>query len=468
MILALAAALAVVVQDAAPLRAAPRSGAPELLALPQGELLELRGERAGYLKVYDYRRERGGFLRAEAAHRVGIEARDAPELLAVLRFLRDNPGSEALGISYGAAYLKAAPRGTAQAEPLDAIGRMAERLAEQASGVGYRRAGVATRLEVVEGFGVHMRSFEREGRMQVCYDGELFRRVLSLADASAEQRAAAALGLTRSECIDPQTAPLLRASLDGERRRVLDDVAEAGVSDLTRARLHARRAAVWASIAYEEARAHAPCAPAAQRALAELLAVHPDELGEDRRGEYRDALVRVAAVRWAAGSATPLTGSLLVRTSAGEPGQTCIELVQLRNGRETSLARRCTYGIVWTGSARAIPAAPALALAVQPLESWRELWLFHESAGIWTIDVVSPGLEDPVAGYVEYAGFVPATRRVLTVREVRERGGRVRRRFEELRLDDLALMRQATTPELLPDFGRWQDPDWRRYTLALQ
>ena len=57
--------------------------------------------------------------------------------------------------------------------------------------------------------------------------------------------------------------------------------------------------------------------------------------------------------------------------------------------------------------------------------------------------------------------------RVLVVRELREHGS-IRRHFEELRLDDLALMRQATTPELLRDFGRWQDPDWRRDTLALQ
>jgi hypothetical protein len=463
---ALAAALAIVVQDRAPLRAAPTASGTELLALPQGELLELRGERAGYLKVYDNRRERGGFLRADAAHPIGLDASDAPGLLAVLRFLRDNPGSEALGISYGAAYLKAAAPGTATAEPLDAIARMAERLADQASGVGTHRAGAATRLEVAEGFGVHTRTLERDGRMQVCYDGELFRRVLSLADASSEQRATAALGLTRPECLDPQAGPLLRASLDGERRRVLDDIPDTGISALTRARVHARRAVVWASIAWDEARAHTPCTEAAQHALAELLAVHPDELGEDRRSEYREALVQVSAIRWAVGSATPLTGPLQLRTTPGEPGQTCIELLQLRNAREASLLRRCTYGIVWNGSARAIPQGPALALAVQPLEGWRELWLFHEVAGTWTIDVISPGLEDPLAGYVEFAGFVPATRRVLVVREVRERGS-IRRRFEELRLDDLALLRQATVPELLPDFGRWQDPDWRRDTLAL-
>jgi hypothetical protein len=106
-------------------------------------------------------------------------------------------------------------------------------------------------------------------------------------------------------------------------------------------------------------------------------------------------------------------------------------------------------------------------LAVQPLESWRELWVFHPNAlGNWTIDVLSPGAEDPEAGYVEYAGFAPVTRRLLIVREVRERGV-FRRRFEVLRLDDLAPVRQASTPDLLRDFGRWQDAAWRRDTLSL-
>jgi regulator of protease activity HflC (stomatin/prohibitin superfamily) len=65
------------------------------------------------------------------------------------------------------------------------------------------------------------------------------------------------------------------------------------------------------------------------------------------------------------------------------------------------------------------------------------------------------------------AGFTPHTRRLLIVREAREHG-RFRRRFEELRLDDLALVRQAGNPEVLPDFGRWQDVTWRRDTLALR
>ena len=176
----------------------------------QGDVLEIRGERAGYLKVYNYRRERGGYLHERSRAPRGLTETDAPELLAVLRFLRETPGSEALGISYGAAYLKAVPACALTAEPFDAIARMAERLADRASGSGARLTDVAAHLEVVGQFGIDMRSFERNGRMQVCYDGELYRRVLAHAGASAEERAHAALGLTRPDCIDPGVGPVLR------------------------------------------------------------------------------------------------------------------------------------------------------------------------------------------------------------------------------------------------------------------
>ena len=466
MILALTATLAIVIQDHASLRAAPRSSAAELGMLWQGDVLEVRGERAGYLKVYNYRRERGGYLRSEAVRPVGLTEADAPGLLAVLRFLRDTPGSEALGMSYGAAYLRAVPTRALSAEPFDAIARMAERLADAASGSGRRLADVAAHLEVAEQFGIRMRSFERNGRMQVCYDGELFRRVLALPGASSEERAHAALGLTRPDCIDPNSSPVLRASLDDERRGLLERIAERELGAMTKSRLHVRRATVWASIAYEQARRREPPGVAAQRALAELLAVHLDELGDDRRAEYLDAVVRVGAIRWAAVTRAPPAGPLTLSAAAGDPGQTCVALAQAHGQRDAPLVRRCTYGIVWMASAQSIAQGRALVLAVQPMESWRELWVFHESAGVWTIDVLSPGLDDPEEGYVEFAGYVPGTRRLLIAREVKDRG-RFRRRFEELRLDDLAALRQASTPDLLPDFGRWQDADWRRDTLAL-
>jgi hypothetical protein len=467
-ILAVAATLAIVVQDRTPLRAAPKSSATELTALWQGDVLEVRGERAGYLKVYDYRRERGGYLRSEAVRPLRLTEADAPELLAVLRFLRDSPGSEPLGISYGAAYLKALPARQLTAEPLDAIARMAERLADAASGRDYRLADVAAHLEVVEQFGIHMRSLERAGHMQVCYDGELYRRVLSLPGAQPEYRARAALALTRTDCIDPDLTPVRRASLDEERRALLEEIDERELSALLRSLLHARRAAVWAVLAYQQARRGEPPNAAAERALAELLAVHMEDLGEDHRSEYQEAVLRVGAVRWAA-SAPRATqpGPLTLAASAGQPGQTCVVLEEAGRAGAAPLARRCTYGIVWMASAQSIAQGRALVLAVQPLESWRELWVFRQTAGRWSIDVIPPAADDPGEGYVEFAGFAPGARHLLIVREAREHG-RFRRRFEELRLADLALVRQASNPDLLPAFGRWQDISWRRDTLALR
>jgi hypothetical protein len=475
-ILALAATLAIVVQDHTMLRSAPRSTATGLTALSQGDALEVRGELAGYLKVYDYRRERGGYLRNDAVRRLELTEAEAPELLAVLRFLRDSPGSEALGISYGAAYLRAVPAKSLTAEPFDAIARMAERLGEQASSTGHV-ADVAAHLEVVQQFGVHMRTFERAGRMQVCYDGDLFRRVLAQRGASAEQRAHAALGLTRPDCIDPDLSPSARVSLDEERRDLLEAIDDMDLSAMTRSRVHARRAGVWASVAFEQARRGEQPAAAGARAMAELLAVRANDLGDDRRGEYLDALFRVGAIRWARETPAVQDGAFIVSVASGDPGQTCVSVHDARHrtspvglgapGLGAPLLRRCTYGIVWLASLHAIARTPALVLAVQPMDGWLELWVLHERSGAWTVDVLAPAAEDPELGYVEFAGFTADSRRLLVVREAKEHG-RFQRHFEELRLDDLAIARQASTPDGLRDFGRWQDVTWRRDTLALR
>ncbi len=117
-------------------------------------------------------------------------------------------------------------------------------------------------------------------------------------------------------------------------------------------------------------------------------------------------------------------------------------------------------------SAQVIALGQAVVLAVQPLESWRELWIFHQRGGAWIAEVLPPGFDEPEEGYIEYAGYVPGTRRLLIARELKDRG-HFRRSFEELRLDDLVTVRQASSPDLLRDFGRWQDVRWRRDTLAL-
>src|SRR5208283_2586592 len=311
-----------------------------------------------------------------------------------------------------------------------------------------------------------MRNFERSGRMRVCYDGELFHRVLTLPGAQPEERARAVLGLTRPDCIDPDLGPVVRASLDTERSQLLEQINDGELSAMTRSRLHARRAGVWASLAYAHDRRGEPAGPAAERALAELLAVHPNDLGDDRRPEYVDAVLRVSAIRWAGAAPAPQPGALTLSAAPGDLGETCVALEDAHRPRAATIIRRCTYGIVRMASIQAIPRGPALVLAVQPLESWRELWVFHERAGSWTIDVLSPGLDDPEEGYVDFAGYAPGSRRLLIAREVKDHG-RFKRSFEELRLDDLAPVRQAASTEILRDFGRWQDAAWRRDTLAL-
>src|SRR5829696_2357962 len=99
---------AIVTTDQAALRASPRSTAPAPAQLWQGELLEVRGERLDYLQVWDPVRERGGYVKASQVRRSALAPVDAPELLAVLRFVRDAPGAESLGIGIAAAYLLAA------------------------------------------------------------------------------------------------------------------------------------------------------------------------------------------------------------------------------------------------------------------------------------------------------------------------------------------------------------------------
>jgi hypothetical protein len=294
----------------------------------------------------------------------------------------------------------------------------------------------------------------------------MYSRVLALPGALAEERAYAALGLTRPDCVDPDLPALLRAAVDTERAQLLDGIADGGLSPMTRTRLSLRRATVWAAIAYEQARAGRSPAAAAHRALDAFLAARPDELGDDRRAEYVDARVRLSAVRWAMAPVTSQTGPLLLTATPAAPGQTCLRLAA-RERQDVQLVQRCTYGTVWLASAQTIAQGHALVLAVQPMPSWRELWVFHADAGTWRIDVLSPGAENPEAGYIDFAGFVPGTNRLLIAREAREHGG-FRRRFEELRLDDLVPVRQASAPDLLLDFRRWPDGQWRRDTLALQ
>ncbi|HXS29878.1 MAG TPA: hypothetical protein VN755_03500, partial [Steroidobacteraceae bacterium] len=240
------AALAIVIQNQAPLQSAPRESASKQAVLWQGDTVEVRGRKLDYLQIYDHRRERAGYLKASQVRLVSLEAAQSAELLTVVRFLRDTPGAEALGISYAAAYLKAAPARAITTEPIDALGVMADRLAHRASTnqIKANEASLAAHLEVVAQYGVVLKSFEVEGSMRVCYDGEMFRRVMVMPDADAGQRARAALGLTRPECSNPLMGPGERYEQDLRWITWLDQVPTEGLGEEDRAHLHVRRAGI--------------------------------------------------------------------------------------------------------------------------------------------------------------------------------------------------------------------------------
>lgn len=391
---------AIILRDGTALRPAASSAARPHTLLAQGETVEVRGERLDYLQVYDYRRERGGYVRASQVRRLALTPEEAPELLAVLRFLVASPGSEPLGIAFAAAFVEAAPpealNGAAGVEVLEAFGTLAERLAR----------GVRRDLDVVTPYGVRFVTVERNGRLRLCYDGAAFRRLLAMR-ASEEQRARAVLALTAPDCQPSDAAPLERRQKDEWRAERLDGVNEAALPGVLRSRLLARRAAVWASLAWQRARLGGDAHGAAERAVLSLQAIDRSQLAEGDRGAYREAALRVHASRWAlAAPGNPAPGKAPhIVTVPGEDGRTCVLLVDAAHGVAKPLARRCTYAVVWQASATLNRQGTALALAVQPTEAWRELWVFRKTKAGWQVRIVPPAAVNPDVGYAEFAGW---------------------------------------------------------------
>ncbi|MDE2600534.1 MAG: hypothetical protein KGL40_13015 [Rhodocyclaceae bacterium] len=481
---AAAVGTAIVIQDQAPLRAAPRDSAQQQATLWQGDAVEIRGERMDYLQVWDYRRERGGYVRASQLRRIGGAPEDADALMGVVRYLRETAGSEALGIAYAAAWLQAAPasmiKSPSGAEAFDALGNFADRLARRASGNAQMskaaEATLAAHLEVAARYGIKFSSFERDGRMQICYDGDALRRVLSM-PASPEQQARAVIALTRPACINPDLKASEALALDEWRADVLSRVEIIGLSAYLKNRVQMRRASVWSGLAFQYARrdindggadSRAAMA-AAQRAIAEFAGVVKADLPDDDQSLYNDVAMRVSASRWAAESAKPASAANqpAVQAVAGEPGQTCLLLVDAKHDAKNPLARRCTYGIVWLASATRNREGNALAVAVQTMSGWRELWVAKRGGDGWTFDVLPPAAVNPDVGYVEFAGWVPGGKQILVARESRG-DGKYKRSFEVLSLDSLTTQKQASDPALLAAFRSWQDPSWKRQSLSLR
>lgn len=459
-------AFALVVQDDAALRAEPTRDAVVHAALVQGDLLEMRGRRLDHLQVWDHRRERAGYVAADQVRVLQMDPADAPSLRSVMRFLRDRPGAEALGIAYAAATLQALPANVADAEPFDAIAEMAGRLADRASAARGRDAErVQRHLDAVGAYGVHFVSAEHDGRVTLCYEGDAARRVLAML-ASPEAQARAVLALTRPDCRpDAAAAPTARRAAERDQWAALSqamDAMPAGLDPLWRNRLQMRRAELGASIAFGRARAGEDAAPAAEAALTALAAVDRDALADDDRATYERSTLAVAAVRWAALPAAG-AGKVEVSLAAGEPGQTC---VVLRTG-DRERARRCTWGVPWPASARSSADGASVVLSVQTMPGWTELWVFRRDADGGYVAQVLPPAAEPGLGYVEFAGWVPGGRQMMVARETWQ-GGRLRRRFELVALDGLATELWASDADRMGAFARWPDRQWRRTTLSLR
>jgi len=153
--------------DGAALRAGPHDNAALQAQLTAGDTLELRGERLDHWQVWDHRRERGGFVKRSQLRVIGSGPQDAAGLLAVLRFLRDQPGAESLAIGYAAAYLNAVPARELGSEPFELIGTLAERLGRRASSQAGSDTRLAAQLDAVAAYGVRLLSVERDGRMRL-------------------------------------------------------------------------------------------------------------------------------------------------------------------------------------------------------------------------------------------------------------------------------------------------------------
>ena len=457
--IALALVAAIVTQDATPLRAAAKQTAAQQTLLYAGDWLELRGERQGWLQVYDHRHERPGYVRPSQVRAFPVDEKSAVELAAVIDFLRDQPGSESLGIGLVALYLRAAPASAVGAELFDALGGMAQRLA---------RRGAAGPIEVAESYGISFQSFERDGKARLCYDGEAWRRVLAL-PASPAAKARAALGLTEPACVDPSLATAERETLAEWQADVLGKVDASSLPPWLANRVRSRAASVQAAVAYAHARkgdwkAARAAEEEAERALA---LVDKSELADEDALGYDEAALRVAAVRWAAAPAP--AANKAIEVAARKPGETCVRFAKLEH---------CTYAVVWPSSVRVAPHGDAIVFAQSPLPSWSELVLLrrgHEP------ETLAPAAVDPDVGYVELAGFSPDGAHLLVAREARMTGplGQpgtlapwIARSFQILRVDDrgggLTVEKQASRLDNFVSFRRWQSPDWRRATLALR
>ena len=330
----------------------------------------MRGGRLDHLQVWDHRRERGGFVDAcRRCGRTGLEPKPTrPTCRRCCASCATSPAAEALGIGVAAAYLKAAPAARWRRGRRRAVRRA--RHAGRAAGaarVGRHPSTALSRgptsrpasretapahLDVVPRYGVALRSFERDGALH-----HLLRRRRvppRPRDAPRPRRAAGAraLALTRPDCIDPALAAAANGSaLDGWRsRRPRPHRRRAGVA-LPRAPknriAHAPRRRLGGDRLRPRARGRAGCCGKRRPARARRARRHRrDALADDdvaARPRRRSASARRAGRPMPPPSHPATRNAAPSSPDPGEPGQTCVALLEMRRIRcRAALVKRCT------------------------------------------------------------------------------------------------------------------------------
>ncbi len=462
------AASALVLQDGSALRAAPKDAAPLLTPLTRGEALEVRGTQGDWLQVWDHRRERGGFVRADRLLPLPEGATALPELSAQLRLVRRQPGAEALGLGLAAAVIERAPAdwltGPAGAELLDALVEVNERLAErtQAATLPAQQTQAAAQAEVAARYGYPLRPVPlADGSQRLCANPEPARLLRGHPAARPDQQARAALAMTRPECLSADTPAHQWAAVHAARAQALDGINLTELPGPLRNRLLLRRVGVLSSQAFAQRAADA--ATPANQALAAWTQLLPAELADDDAPALREAALRLGPVRWAARPALReqrLGQSQMTLSAGATPGETCLRWQHPdAQGRWQDTVQRCTHAWVHPASARLSPDGRSLVLAVQPLDGWTELWRLGRDG---TVQVLPPSAAVPGLGLAEFAGWAPAKEgaQLLVAREAAAEG-KVLRRFEVYGADFVQPLRWATEPGPLVAFQRSTDAAWK-------
>lgn len=458
------ASTGLVVVDQSALRAAPRDGAPLLVALWRGEALQLRGARGEWLQVWDPHRERGGFVRAGQVMPLDEGEAGLATLAAQLKLLRRQPGAEALGMGVAAAIADradgswlAAPAG---ADMLDALVVLQERLAARAlAAPGGQQGTAAAHAEVARRYGWPLETVTRaDGTQQLCPNPKPAALLRGHPAATASQRVRAALALTRGDCLHGELLPSQRTALLEQHAAWLEGIDATALPPVERNRLLLRRASVWASLAFgrREGDARQPT----QAAFAAWNQVIAAELTEDDGPAQREAAIRLSPLRWLLQPPVQQrrVGRLDLSLERGDAGQTC--LVWAGAAAAGGTARRCSHGLIHLASARATPDGQTVVLSVQPLDGWTELWRLDAAGGV---EALPPAAQAPGLGAVEWAGWWSTGAggtQMLVAREA-EAGGRVLRRFEVYGTDWTQPLRWAGDADLLGAFQRGADAAWR-------